>query len=139
MALNNHRAIVVQDLTRDCGTVHAVKGISFDVEQGEIFGFLGPNGAGKTTTIRMLTGQPRPTSGSARVLGYDVVTNRDPLQARIGVVFEQQNVYERLTARDNLVFSARLYGVDGTRVGEVLELLGLTPPRGRRSRPIPTG
>ena len=120
------KAIVVQDLTRDYNGLRAVDGITFAVEPGEIFGFLGPNGAGKTTTIKMLTGQLRPTSGTAAVVGCDVVEDRQELKPQIGVVFEYQNIYERLTARDNLVFSARLYGVDKARVGQVLEQVGLT-------------
>jgi ABC-2 type transport system ATP-binding protein len=119
-------AIETQNLTRDYNGLRAVDGISFAVEAGEIFGFLGPNGAGKTTTIKMLTGQLRPTSGTARVMGCDVVTQRQQLKPQIGVVFEYQNIYERLSARDNLVFAARLYGVDKSRVEAVLRQVGLT-------------
>ncbi len=119
------KVIEVQDLTRDYNGLRAVDSISFAVEPGEIFGFLGPNGAGKTTTIKMLTGQLRPTSGRAWVMGCDVVHDRQQLKPHIGVVFEYQNVYERLTGRDNLIFTARLYGVDKSRVDKVLELVGL--------------
>jgi ABC-2 type transport system ATP-binding protein len=105
--------------------LRAVDDISFAVEPGEIFGFLGPNGAGKTTTIKVLTGQLRPTSGTARVMGCDVVTQRQQLKPQIGVVFEYQNIYERLSARDNLTFAARLYGVDKGRVDAVLRQVGL--------------
>jgi ABC-2 type transport system ATP-binding protein len=73
----------------------------------------------------MLTGQLRPTEGSARVVGYDVVAERQPLKAEIGVVFEHQNLYERLTARDNLIFAAQLYGVDRARVDKMLAQVGL--------------
>jgi len=117
--------IEVQQLTRDFKGRRAVDGITFTVEAGEIFGFLGPNGAGKTTTIRMLTGQLRPTAGSARVAGCDIVSQRQELKPQIGVVFEHQNVYERLSARDNLNFMANLYGVPKTRVQVVLEQVGL--------------
>jgi ABC-2 type transport system ATP-binding protein len=119
------KAIEVINLTRNYNGLCAVDKISFEVESGEIFGFLGPNGAGKTTTIRMLTGQLRPTSGEARVVGCDVVDERQELKPQIGVVFEYQNVYERLSARDNLKFYARLYGVERGRVGEVLKQVGL--------------
>ena len=119
------KAIEVRNLTRDYNGLRAVDGISFTVEPGEIFGFLGPNGAGKTTTIKMRTGQLRPTSGHAWVVGCDVVTQRQQLKPQIGVVFEYQNVYERLTGRDNLLFAARLYGVKKSRVDEVLETVGL--------------
>jgi ABC-2 type transport system ATP-binding protein len=119
------KAIEVVNLTRNYNGLCAVDHIDFNVEAGEIFGFLGPNGAGKTTTIRMLTGQLRPTSGEARVVGCDVVEDRQELKPQIGVVFEYQNVYERLSARDNLGFYARLYGVERGRVGEVLKQVGL--------------
>jgi ABC-2 type transport system ATP-binding protein len=119
------KAIEVQELTRKYNGLCAVDGISFAVEAGEIFGFLGPNGAGKTTTIKMLTGQLRPTAGQAWVMGCDVVTERQQMKPQIGVVFEYQNVYERLTGRDNLLFTARLYDVNKSRVDEVLEQVGL--------------
>ena len=120
------KAIEVINLTRKYDDLRAVDGISFNVEHGEIFGFLGPNGAGKTTTIRMLTGQLRPTSGIAKVAGYDVVTERQQLKPRIGVVFDSQNIYERMSARENLVFFARLYRLQKSRVEEVLAQVGLT-------------
>ena len=122
--------IEAQNLSRQFGAVKAVEDISFSVPEAEIFGFLGPNGAGKTTTIRMLTGQLRPTAGSARVAGCDVVDERTALKQRIGVVFEYQNLYERMSAADNLAFIADLYGVPGRRVGEALALVGL----GERAR-----
>lgn len=125
-------AIEAQNLTRTFGTVRAVDGLTFTVEQGEVLGFLGPNGAGKTTTIRLLTGQLRPTSGSARVAGCDVVTEREALKPRIGVVFEHLNIYERLSGRDNLLFAARLYGVPVAAVSEALERVGLTERAGGR-------
>jgi ABC-2 type transport system ATP-binding protein len=120
------RAIEAHNLTRDYDQLRAVDQISFTVSPGEIFGFLGPNGAGKTTTIKMLTGQLRPTSGTAKVAGWDIVDQREHLQPSIGVVFEHQNVYERLSARDNLLFTSGLYGVDKSRVNEVLEMVALT-------------
>jgi ABC-2 type transport system ATP-binding protein len=120
------KAIKVQNLTRNYNGLRAVDGISFSVEPGEIFGFLGPNGAGKTTTIRMLTGQLLPTSGSAMVAGCNIVTGRQSLKPRIGVVFDSQNIYERMSARENLVFFARLYRVKKERVEEVLTQVGMT-------------
>ncbi|MFC1996432.1 ABC transporter ATP-binding protein [Chloroflexota bacterium] len=119
------KAIEANNLTRDYYQLRAVDQISFMVGPGEIFGFLGPNGAGKTTTIKMLTGQLRPTDGEAKVAGWDIVRERDKLQSHIGVVFEYQNIYERLSARDNLLFTARLYGVDKERVEQVLQIVGL--------------
>jgi len=117
--------IEAYNLTRDFDGVRAVDNISFAVEAGELFGFLGPNGAGKTTTIRMLTGQLRPTGGRASICGFDVVTQRQQIKPVIGVVFEYQNIYERMTAVENLRFSARLYGVNGKRVQEMLRQVGL--------------
>ncbi len=117
--------IETHELSRDFGTVKAVDGISFTASAGELFGFLGPNGAGKTTTIRMLTGQLRPTAGSARVAGCDVVNERTELKRRIGVVFEYQNLYERMSAFENLNFIADLYGASRKRVRAVLAQVGL--------------
>jgi ABC-2 type transport system ATP-binding protein len=133
------KAIKVQNLTRNYNGLRAVDGISFSVEPGEIFGFLGPNGAGKTTTIRMLTGQLLPTSGSAMVAGYDIVTQRQQLKPRIGVVFDSQNIYERMSARENLIFFARLYRVKKTRVEEVLTQVGLTERAGDRVQKYSNG
>jgi ABC-2 type transport system ATP-binding protein len=117
--------IEAHDLHRTFGTHEAVAGISFCVRRGEIFGLLGPNGAGKTTTIRMLTGQINPSEGSASVAGYDVVKERAQLKTRIGVVFEDQNLYERLSTRLNLEFSCWLYGLPKSRVDAVLDLVDL--------------
>jgi ABC-2 type transport system ATP-binding protein len=118
-------AIETHELTRDYDHFRAVDRLTFSVAAGEIFGFLGPNGAGKTTTIKMLTGQLRPTSGRATVWGHDVLRQRAAIKSVIGVVFEFQNIYERMTAAENLRFSARLYGLNGSRVEEVLALVGL--------------
>ena len=118
-------AVETENLTRVFNGLHAVDGLTFTVREGEVFGLLGPNGAGKTTTIRMLTGQLRPTAGRARVVGYDVVNERDHLKPQIGVVFEYQNLYERMSGWENLAFSARLYGTEGDRVDEILEQVEL--------------
>ena len=91
--------------------LRAVDGIDFTVHQGEVFGFLGPNGAGKTTTIRMLTGLIQPTSGSAHILDMDLVREITKIKKHIGVVPETSNLYDELTAFDNLVFCMQLYGV----------------------------
>ena len=111
--------------------VEAVRGVSFEIGEGELFGLLGPNGAGKTTTIKMLITLLIPTSGTARVLGHDVVDDPSWVRARIGYVFGgDRGLYERLSAFDNLRYFAELYGVDPrrqrARISEMLELVGLT-------------
>jgi ABC-2 type transport system ATP-binding protein len=127
--------IDARELRRTFNATEAVAGITFSVQRGEIFGLLGPNGAGKTTTIRMLTGQIDPTSGSATVAGCDVVKERQRLKERIGVVFEEQNLYERLSARQNLAFSCWIYGLPLKRADEVLDLVHL---RDRAKEPVRT-
>ena len=126
-------AIRVDMVSHFYDTTQALDKISFSVEPGEIFGFLGPNGAGKTTTIRILTGQLCPSSGQAWVAGCNVVRQRFELKPQIGVVFETQNLYERLSARENLLFTAGLYGVPRSRVDETLKLVGLA---GRSREPV---
>jgi len=110
--------------------VEAVRGVSFTIDQGELFGLLGPNGAGKTTTIKMLITLLIPTAGSARVLGLDVVKDAREVRKRIGYVFGgERGVYERLSGYDNLRYFAELYGVppklQKQRIEELLELVGL--------------
>ena len=118
-------AIEVEKLSRTFNGLKAVDNISFSVEAGEIFGFLGHNGAGKTTTIRMLSGQLLPTSGRAHVAGCDVITEQRRLKPLIGVVSEHQNLYERMSGRENLEFAVRLYGQDVRRVNETLRQVDL--------------
>ncbi|RYV51719.1 ABC transporter ATP-binding protein [Pengzhenrongella frigida] len=118
-------AISVSGLRFTYGALEAVKGISFDVAPGEILGFLGPNGAGKSTTIKMLTGQLRPSGGGARVLGIDVSTDDPELQARIGVCFEEKNLYLNMSAKENLEFFASLYGIKDPDADGVLRRVGL--------------
>ena len=110
--------------------VEAVRGVSFEIREGELFGLLGPNGAGKTTTIKMLITLLIPTSGGALVLGHDVVEDSRWVRERIGYVFGgDRGLYERLSALDNLRYFAELYGVDPkrqrARIDELLELVGL--------------
>jgi ABC-2 type transport system ATP-binding protein len=110
--------------------VEAVRGVSFSIAEGELFGLLGPNGAGKTTTIKMLITLLIPTSGEARVLGHDVVKDARWVRERIGYVFGgDRGLYERLSAMDNLRYFAELYGVEPkrqrARIDELLELVGL--------------
>ncbi len=126
-------AIQVSELTKRYDDLLAVDHIRFEVQEGEIFGFLGPNGAGKTTTIRMLTGLTRPTEGHARVLDFDLETEIVRIKKRIGVVPETSNLYDELSARDNLVFMGQLYGVPrrerGARADELLRRFRLWEKR----------
>ena len=122
-------AIETDNLTKYYGEILAVDHISFEVRKSEIFGFLGPNGAGKTTTIRMLTGLTPPTEGTAKIFGYDVVKETLEAKKRIGIVPETSNVYDDLSAWDNLIFSGELYGVSREqrekRAKDLLEMFGL--------------
>ena len=118
-------AIHVEGLRYSYGDVEAVKGISFDVAPGEILGFLGPNGAGKSTTIKMLTGQLRPRGGHAEVLGFDVTAADPQMQARIGVCFEEKNLYLNMSGRENLEFFASLYEIRDPDTLGVLRRVGL--------------
>ncbi len=118
-------AIKVEDITYSYGDLLAVKGISFEVQPGEILGFLGPNGAGKSTTIKMLTGQIAPKSGVAQILGKDITLDDPDIQARIGVCFEEKNLYLSMSAKENLDFYASLYGIKDADSIEVLRRVGL--------------
>ena len=105
------QAIEVSHLIKKFGSLTAVNDISFSVGEGETFGFLGPNGAGKTTTIRILTGVSRPTSGTATIFGHDIKHDTINAQQSMGIVSENSNVYDDLTAWQNMLFSAELYHV----------------------------
>ena len=120
----------VKDLVKQYGDFTAVKGITFDIKEGEIFSLLGPNGAGKTTTISMLSTLYAPTSGDAIIGGHSI--SREPMAVKqvIGVVPQELALYDDLTARENLVFWGQMYGLSGKalndRVDEVLDQIGLT-------------
>ncbi len=118
-------AILSENLTYHYGSLTAVDHISFSVDEGEILGFLGPNGAGKSTTVKMLTGQLLPHEGRAELLGQDVSRHAKRLQAHIGVCFELTNLYEPMTAADNLNLFARLFGVRNFDADALLERVGL--------------
>ena len=118
-------AIVVKDLSYSYGDILAVDTVSFEVAEGEVFGFLGPNGAGKSTTVRLLTGQLTPDSGSAELLGMDIVSERKRAQQEIGVSYETTNLYEQLNAVENLNLFARLYRVANFDAMALLERVGL--------------
>jgi ABC-2 type transport system ATP-binding protein len=127
--MESTNAIVVHDLTRKFGKFIAVNHISFAVARGEIFGFLGPNGSGKTTTMKMLLGLLHPTSGSAHVLGFDVVHHPEAIRSRVGYVSQKFSLYADLNVIENLNFYGRAYRVWGkqleTRRQIALELTGL--------------
>ena len=121
--------IDVNGLTKTFSNVRAVKDVSFTVSEGEVFGFLGPNGAGKTTTINMLCTLVRPTSGSAILNGYDVITDKNAVRRSIGLVFQETTLDDHLTAEQNIMFHALAYGVSKKsriqKTEELLVLLGL--------------
>ena len=121
----NEKAIQVSDLEYSYGSNHAVRGVSFSVARGEVLGFLGPNGAGKTTTVNILTGLLPPLRGKVTVLGFDLPQAARQMQARIGVSFEKTNLYEQMTAEENLKFYSRLYRVRSFDPGPLLERVGL--------------
>lgn len=118
-------AIAAEQLTYLYDELLAVDHINFIVEEGEILSFLGPNGAGKTTTVKMLTGQLRPKEGKATLMGMDVVKQTERVQAEIGVCFEITNLYEQMSAEENLNLFAALFGVTNFNAGAVLERVGL--------------
>lgn len=126
----NQTAISVQGLQKSFGENHAVQGVSFEVEEGEIFSLLGPNGAGKTTTISMLSCLLRPDAGDARIMGHSIRTEDMGVKSVLGVVPQEIALYEDLTARENLGFWGKMYGLRGpalkSRVNEVLEVIGLS-------------
>lgn len=132
-------AVEVTGLEKHYGDVRAVDGITFSVAEGEVFGLLGHNGAGKTTTIRMLTGRARPTAGTATVAGYDIVRERDRIKPVINAVFEDPNLYERFSGRDNLRLFAELYGAPTSRADELLETVGLTAAAKRKVKTYSSG
>jgi ABC-2 type transport system ATP-binding protein len=135
MSLNDH-PIVATGLVRKFGDVEAVKGVNLEIRQGEIFGFLGPNGAGKSTTVRMLTTLLRPTGGSARVAGFDVVTQADQVRRRIGVALQDAAIDPLMTGSELLDLQGVLYGLSKAfarnRAHELLERVGLTAAKDRR-------
>ena len=118
------------DLRFSYGQRRAVDGVSFAVHRGETLGLLGPNGAGKSTTIKMLIGLLTPHEGSIEVLGMDMASRRTEIQGRVGVVFEEKNLYPNLSGRENLAFFARLFGLRDVDLDGLLARVGLAD-RGR--------
>ncbi len=118
-------AIIVENLKHHYGNLVAVDGISFRVARQEILGFLGPNGAGKSTTVQVLTGQLRLQGGKVTILGIDIAKNIKAVQSKIGICFEQPNLYEQMTALENLDLFAQLFGVKGFNGQALLKRVGL--------------
>jgi ABC-2 type transport system ATP-binding protein len=128
--LENEAIIDVKNLTKAFGNFVAVDSISFDVKKGEIFGLLGPNGAGKSTTLRVLSTLTRPTKGTATIGGYDIVKNDTEVRKLIGIVSEKMIMYNRLTAKENLIFFGSLFDIPkdvlNKRIDDLQELVQLT-------------
>jgi ABC-2 type transport system ATP-binding protein len=142
--MNSNAATVhVDGLTKRFGDFVAVDGISFDIPAGEIWGFLGPNGAGKSTTIRMLCGVLEPSSGSARVLGYDVARDPEAVKLRIGYMSQGSSLWNDLSVEEHMQFYAGLFGLyrDAQRaaVEEWMERVGLTERRAQLAGALPIG
>jgi ABC-2 type transport system ATP-binding protein len=128
--------VEVRNLSKTFGKLKAVDNVSFEVKKGEIFGFLGPNGAGKSTTINMLTTLLKPSSGSAKVCGYDVCKNANEVRRNVGVVPQEYTADEDMTGRDNIILCADLYGLPRNislpHAEELLELVELTDAANRK-------
>lgn len=138
----NH-IIQAHQLTRTFGNFTAVDAITFEVKQGEIFGFLGANGAGKTTALKMLTGLLMPSSGSATVAGFDVRKSPEQVKRHIGYMSQRFSLYEDLTIRENIRFFGGIYGLTRVQLREktheVIEKLGLTGQADQLVRSLPLG
>jgi ABC-2 type transport system ATP-binding protein len=131
--------VVVEDLTKVYGDVHALDGISFESHPGEVFGLLGHNGAGKSTTIRILTGRARPTSGRVEVLGHELPRDFARIRSQINLVAESPTVYGRASARENLELFCKLYGLPKHQAGVVLERVRLSGVAKRKVKDFSTG
>ncbi|MEZ5033197.1 MAG: ABC transporter ATP-binding protein [Saprospiraceae bacterium] len=136
-------AIEARELTKRFGDFTAVDHISFDVMEGEIFGFLGANGAGKTTAMRMLIALSFPTSGSARVAGYDLLKQPEQIKRSIGYMSQRFSLYQDLTVNENIRFYGGIYGLSdnmlATRTRELLQRLGLENEAGQLVGSLPLG
>lgn len=142
--MNNSKTIIrVRDLVKKYGEFIANDHLSFDVYQGEIFGFLGANGAGKTTALRILCGLSLPTSGEISVAGYNVYTDRENIKKRIGYMSQRFSLYEDLRVYENIRLYAGIYGLSRKeireRTGELLSTLGLEDVRNQQIKDLPLG
>lgn len=136
-------AVSVRNLTRRFGDFIAVDDISFDVKQGEIFGFLGANGAGKTTTIRMLTGLLKPSSGQGSVGGWDIISEYEKIKSRIGYMSQRFSLYDDLKVSENLFFFGGVYGLNAAQVRARIKTLdsrlSLSEMGNRKTVSLPLG
>jgi ABC-type multidrug transport system ATPase subunit len=132
--MNDEPIICLKDLTVRYGSFTAVDQLNLELRRGELFGLLGPNGAGKSSTIRVLIGQRRPSGGSARVVGLDVVRDWASVKPRFGYVPDRENHFEEFTGRRNLQFFAELYRVPPQRIDECLALVELSDDADQRVR-----
>ena len=141
--MGNDKVIIAEKLTKRFGDFAAVDGISFEVSKGEIFGFLGANGAGKTTAMRMLCGLSIPTSGKARVGGFDVYKQTEKIKQNIGYMSQKFSLYEDLTVKENIRFYAGIYGMSDAFIKEktpgVLKGLHLEHEASKLVKSLPLG
>ncbi|GIH22492.1 ABC transporter ATP-binding protein [Acrocarpospora phusangensis] len=133
------QTIIVQDLRKRYGDVHAVDGVSFSVEQGEFFGILGPNGAGKTTTLEIIEGLRQADAGTVEVLGMSPWPRNPRLLPKIGVQLQASSFFERLTAREQIRTFASLYGIPARKADEMLTVVGLEDKAGTQSEKLSGG
>ncbi|MEN8247942.1 MAG: ATP-binding cassette domain-containing protein [Bacteroidota bacterium] len=141
--MNDQYAIEAKNFTKKFGSFTAVDNISFSVEKGEIFGFLGANGAGKTTAIKMLTGLWRPTSGQARVAGFDVWTEANKIKKNIGYMSQKFSLYNDLTVLENIELFAGIYNMPSKEIkeksGDLVVKLGIESFKNRMVESLPLG
>lgn len=141
--MSNQYAIVTRELTKRFGHFIATDAITFEVEQGEIFGFLGANGAGKTTAMRMLCGLLTPTSGEATIAGYDIYKQTEQVKKRIGYMSQKFSLYEDLTVKENIRFYAGIYGLSNQQIkektAELLRKLQMEKEGGQLVSSLPLG
>ena len=141
--ISNEKVIEVENLTKKFGDFTAVKGISFHVNKGEIFGFLGANGAGKTTAMKMLIGISNPSSGNANVAGFDVHTQSDEVKKSIGYMSQKFSMYDDLTVKENITFFGGIYGLSRKQIkkktAELIEELQLGDITKSRVGSLPLG
>ncbi|MBU2920564.1 ABC transporter ATP-binding protein [Winogradskyella psychrotolerans] len=141
--MNKNNVIEAQNLTKMFGDFTAVDAITFDVKKGEIFGFLGANGAGKTTAMKMLIGISKPTSGAAKVAGFDVFTNTEDIKKNIGYMSQKFALYGDLTVKENITFFGGIYGLSRKSIKEksavLIEELGLEKVASKLVGSLPLG